>query len=232
MPISWAVQVQTKRKEQEMSNSEDSQQYLNDMLVKDEDEASGGKRNVKNNQCFGAALLKSSFLSSRRRVGQTGRTWQHVARTGSLPSHLQHHQDNEGACAAERQNRQRRQRVYTGVRLGVHILYKQRGHRAQCRRESQDCQWGWFAGCLQQFGLWQLCWTALHLLAKVSRGMSLLSLYLLEMSLILNSILFVLFSLRSQINRIAIYISRAATCRATTATRLANNSFIWGGRGF
>lgn len=49
--------MQTKRKEQEMSNSEDSQQYLNDMLVKDEDEASGGKRNVKNNQCFGAALL-------------------------------------------------------------------------------------------------------------------------------------------------------------------------------
>lgn len=37
-----------------MSNSEDSQQYLNDVLVKDEDEASGGKRNVKNNQCFAA----------------------------------------------------------------------------------------------------------------------------------------------------------------------------------
>lgn len=44
-----------RRKEKEMSNSEDSQQYLNDMLVKEEDEASGGKRNVNNNQCFGAA---------------------------------------------------------------------------------------------------------------------------------------------------------------------------------
>lgn len=30
-----------------MSNSEDSQQYLNDMIVKEEDEASGGEQSIK-----------------------------------------------------------------------------------------------------------------------------------------------------------------------------------------
>lgn len=40
MIISWAVQAKSKGT---MSNSEDSQQYLTDMMVKDEDEASGGE---------------------------------------------------------------------------------------------------------------------------------------------------------------------------------------------
>lgn len=35
-----------------MSNSEDSQQYLNDMLVKEEDEASGGKQKTIHNRVF------------------------------------------------------------------------------------------------------------------------------------------------------------------------------------
>jgi len=70
-----------------MSNSEDSQQYLNDMLVKEEDEASGGKRKTIHNRVFCCLTL---IFHPRRRFGQTG--WRdNATRTGPISAHLQHH---------------------------------------------------------------------------------------------------------------------------------------------